>query len=63
MKKIEARTVLTIKELMKELKVGRSTAYKLTRTKGFPVARAGKTILIPYAKLLEWLENGGNPDV
>lgn len=59
----EEKTVLTVKELMKELKVGRSTAYKLVRTKGFPVSKAGKTILIPYAKLIEWLENGGTTNV
>lgn len=63
MEQIEKKTVLTIKELMEVLKIGRSTAYKLIKTKGFPVARVGKTILIPYDKLLEWLDKGGTLNV
>ncbi len=63
MKKFEERTVLTIPELVEELQISKSTAYKLARTKGFPIAKVGKRILIPYKKLVEWLESGGNPNV
>lgn len=57
------KTVLTVSEMANALKISRSKAYQLTRTKGFPIAKIGKRVLIPYQKLIEWLEKGGNSDV
>ena len=56
-------TVLTIAQMAEKLQISKSTAYKLARTKGFPISKIGKRVLIPYQKLIEWLEKGGSSDV
>lgn len=51
--------VLTIAELQKELKIGRSKAYELIAREDFPSARLGRRIVIPVDALNEWLKRGG----
>ena len=50
---------LTMSEFMKCCKIGRSVAYALVKTPGFPSARIGKRILISESGLREWMNNGG----
>lgn len=51
----------TLKELQNVMKIGKNTAYKLTKLKGFPIIRIGNKILVPHNQLIEWLDkNKGN---
>lgn len=56
---MEAKRTLTVSELQTVLGVGRSTAYELCNSDGFPSFRIGKKILINAEKLKEWIEKGG----
>ena len=42
--------------------IGKNTAYKLVKLKGFPSIKIGNKILIPHNKLYDWIEknNGSN---
>ena len=46
-------------DLMKVLKVGRSTAYQLFHRDDFPVSRIGKKLLVSESALAAWMERGG----
>lgn len=46
----------TVKEVSDILRVGLGKTYELTRTKGFPVIRIGKSIRIPKSRFHEWLD-------
>lgn len=48
--------LLTVEEMAKILRIGRSSAYELCRQKEFPVIRIGKNIRIPEKALLDWVE-------
>lgn len=48
--------LLTVKELAKVLRIGRSSAYELCRQNEFPVIRVGKNIRIPKKALFDWIE-------
>lgn len=50
---------LTIAEFMKLCKLGRSAAYALVKTPGFPAAKFGKKILVSESGLRTWFANGG----
>ena len=56
---MEVKRTLTVKELQTALSVGRSTAYELVNSKGFPAFRIGKKILISAEGLEEWMKKGG----
>ncbi len=56
---MEGKRTLTVKELQTVLGVGRSTAYELCNSKGFPSFRIGKKILVSVERLNEWMKNGG----
>jgi excisionase family DNA binding protein len=49
--------LLTVEEMAKILRIGRSSAYELCRQKEFPVIRIGKNIRIPEKALLDWVES------
>ncbi|NPV53780.1 MAG: helix-turn-helix domain-containing protein [Firmicutes bacterium] len=51
---------LTVDELAKYLRIGRSAAYEICRQPDFPVVRIGRTIRIPRARLIGWIEQGGS---
>lgn len=54
------KTALSIKELQRELGLGKNKAYELTKMPGFPSIKIGKKIIIPRASLERWLrENEG----
>lgn len=56
MVKLEPTTLLTVNELSAVLRVGRSAAYELCKTPGFPVIRIGRSIRVPKPALDSWLE-------
>lgn len=53
---MESRRTLTPKELQAELGIGRSKAYELVNSKGFPSFRIGKKVLINREGLNLWLK-------
>lgn len=53
------KITLSVTELANALGIGRSRAYELVNTPGFPAAKIGKRIVIPVAALNEWLAKGG----
>jgi excisionase family DNA binding protein len=50
--------LLTVEEAAKILKMGKSTVYELTHRINFPVIRDGRKVRIPYAALMNWIEQG-----
>lgn len=50
------KQVLTPRELMGYLGLGRNSVYELLRSEGFPVVKVGRLNLIPIKQLNEWLE-------
>jgi excisionase family DNA binding protein len=49
--------VLTVEELSEYFRIGKSTAYELTKLRGFPVIHVGsKKMVIPKRKLAEWID-------
>ena len=53
--------ILTISELQKVLRVGRSTAYRLIKTSELRCIRIGRSIRIPREYVLEFIETQRNP--
>ena len=53
----EEKTCVTIKEMGKRLGVSNYTAYQLVHSKGFPVFRIGRRMLIPVKELNIWLSS------
>lgn len=47
----------TVKDLQEILHIGKGTAYKIIKTKGFPTIQIGKKILIPEDDLRKWLKD------
>ena len=46
----------SMKELQNIMGIGKNTAYKLVKLKGFPSIKIGNKILIPHNKLYDWIE-------
>ncbi len=54
----ELPALLTVMEMAKVLRIGRSAAYELVCKKNLPILRLGpKKIRIPKVKLIEWIKN------
>lgn len=49
-------TMYSIKDLQEIMGIGKNTAYKLVKLKGFPFIQIGKKILIPSDGLNKWIE-------
>lgn len=49
--------VLTVKELMKILKIGRNSCYELLKNGSISAIKVGTQYRIPKIKLMEFLEN------
>ena len=47
---------LSAEDVAKTLNISRANAYVLLNSKGFPVIRIGKRMLVMKDKLLEWIE-------
>ena len=58
--KNEETLVYTIEELAKVLKISKSSAYQLARSKDFPIIRINKRILVLASKLKIWLQEKCN---
>ncbi len=52
----ELPLMLSVKELATVLRVSRTSAYELTKTKGFPSIKIGSRVVIPKEKLIEWID-------
>lgn len=48
---------LTVQELQKKLKLGKTNTYKLISQKNFPKIKIGRKILIPENELDEYMNN------
>lgn len=53
----------SMKELQEVMNVGKNTAYKLVKLKGFPNIQIGNKILIPQDKLQEWIQNNNGAKI
>lgn len=51
------KRTMTVKEFAEYLGIGYIKAYELTKSKGFPMFKVGKKILIITSKVDEWIEN------
>lgn len=49
--------VMTVKDAAQFLKIGLSKMYALVNLRGFPRVRIGRRVLIPKARLMEWLNS------
>lgn len=47
--------LLTIKETMKRLRVGRSKLYRMIGSEGLPVFRSGRYVRVPADLLQQWI--------
>ena len=47
---------LSADEVAQVLGISRANAYKLMNSKGFPVLKVGKRLVVPKDKLLAWME-------
>ncbi len=52
--------MLTVKDLMKKLSIGRDTAYALMRANGFPSMKLGKRYFVSEEALEIWIKNMEN---
>lgn len=50
-----AKAVYTVCEIREILGIGKNQAYKLCKSKEFPIRRVGNTILIPKEPFDRWL--------
>jgi excisionase family DNA binding protein len=53
---LQEKLTVSIKEMAELLNISLPTAYKLTKTEGFPVLMIGKRQLIPIQGLQAWMK-------
>ena len=53
------RAVLTVEETANLLRLDRNSTYKAIHEGVIPHRRIGRRIVVPLARLLEWLNGGG----
>jgi excisionase family DNA binding protein len=53
---MEKKLCITVEEMGKELRIGRSMAYQLARREDFPTIRIGRKMLIATQGLEAWVE-------
>lgn len=49
------RLTLSVSELADYLGIGRTLAYQLSRSEGFPILKIGKRVLVSVEGLKEWV--------
>lgn len=54
---IEKRKTMTVKEFCEEYGIGENKAYEIVNSKGFPMFKCGRKIIIIRSKVDEWLED------
>lgn len=52
--------LLTVGEMGEFLRISRTKAYDIVKSKGFPKIKIDKSIRIIKSELLEWLKNNEN---
>ena len=52
----ELLLMLSAKEASAVLGISLAKIYELTKSKGFPVIKVGKRVLIPRDKLIDWID-------
>jgi excisionase family DNA binding protein len=55
------RLVLTVAEAAEQLRIGRTTAYRLCANGDLPTIRVGNSIRIPVRPLIDKLQRSANP--
>lgn len=58
----ETPIMMNVADVAKLLGVSLPTAYKLTRSDGFPHISVGKRVLIPRAAFLQWIEENSRKE-
>lgn len=53
----DEKLTLTVEEAAELTGIGKSLMYEWANSKGFPMIRVGRRILIIKSKFTEWLEN------
>ena len=53
----------SMKELQQIMHIGKNTAYKLVKLKGFPTIQIGNKILVPHNQLCKWIENNNHSKI
>jgi excisionase family DNA binding protein len=53
--------VLTVPQVAAFLQISRTKAYDLCYAEGFPAIRMRRTVRVPKAALLRWLDQAGHP--
>jgi len=59
----EDKVLLTVPEVAKILRIGRTKAYELVRDDIIPSIRLGKHIRVPLVSLKKWLQIQVNSDI
>lgn len=54
---MQENEILTVKQAAQLLQLSEDTVYPLTHRADFPAVRIGRTIRIPRALLLAWMED------
>ena len=55
--------ILTVPEIAKRLRIGRTSAYRLCEDPGFPAIRVRGQIRVPVEALESWMLNASNRTV
>lgn len=50
------RKTMTVKEFCNEYGIGQNKCYELVNSKGFPMFKCGRRVIIIRAKVDEWLQ-------
>ena len=53
--------VLTVSELQKVLRIGRSTAYRLIKANEIQSIRIGRSIRVPKSSVIDYVSPAGGP--
>jgi len=57
---LQEKLMLSVNEAAKYLGIGRTLAYQLSRSEGFPVLKIGKRVLVSFEGLKAWVnKNAG----
>lgn len=55
--------ILTVKEIMNLLKISRAYAYRLMKSKQFPVMTIGSSLRVPRKPFIDWAISTLNVDL
>lgn len=55
--RIKNKKTMTVKEFCQEYGIGKNKSYEIINSKGFPMFRCGRKIIIIRSKVDQWLEN------